>query len=72
MRYPSTSMLGGTLACALSLGAISQVQAYELYSDESRHLNADMTAVFGMFNSRKTTTARRAVLPGAKASSSMV
>lgn len=53
MRYPATSILSGTLACTLTLCAISQAQAYELYSDESRHLNADMTAVFGMFNSRK-------------------
>ncbi|MCV4283343.1 alginate export family protein [Pseudomonas capsici] len=41
------------LVCTLTLSAISQVQAYELYADESRHLNADVLAVFGQFNSRK-------------------
>ncbi|WP_236438279.1 alginate export family protein [Pseudomonas syringae] len=54
MRYLSHHpVFGCTLVCTLALGAISQVHAYELYSDESRHLNADMTAVFGQFNSRK-------------------
>lgn len=49
-RYP---VFGCTLVCTLALGVIHPVHAYELYSDEGRHLNADMTAVFGMFNSRK-------------------
>lgn len=54
MRYLSHHpVFGCTLVCTLALGAISKVHAYELYSDESRHLNADMTAVFGQFNSRK-------------------
>lgn len=54
MQYSSPyPVLGCTLVCTLALGAIQQVQAYELYRDESRHLNADMTAVYGQFNSRK-------------------
>ncbi|WP_185021889.1 hypothetical protein [Pseudomonas poae] len=54
MRYPLRHpVFGYTLVCTLALGALDQAQAYELYSDESRHLNADMTAVFGQFNSRK-------------------
>jgi len=54
MRYRSPyPVLGCTLVCTLALGALRQANAYELYSDESRHLNADMTAVFGQFNSRK-------------------
>ena len=44
---------GSGLACTLALCATSQVQAYELYADEDTHLNADMLAVFGHFNSRK-------------------
>jgi len=54
MRYPSGNpVFGCTLVCTLALGATHQAHAYELYSDESRHLNADMTAVYGQFNSRK-------------------
>lgn len=44
---------GSGLACTLALCATSQVQAYELYADEDTHLNADLLAVFGHFNSRK-------------------
>jgi len=42
------------LVCTLAVCAVHEAQAYELYSDDSRHLNADMVAVFGHFNSRKT------------------
>jgi hypothetical protein len=53
MRHPYTLFLGGALAGTLTLFATGQAQAYELYSDESSRFNVDMTAVFGMFNSRK-------------------
>jgi len=53
MRYPSPPFRRSTLAATLALCAVGQAHAYEVYSDESRHLNADMTAVFGQFNSRK-------------------
>ncbi len=53
MRYPARHpLLRSTMLCTLALAAIDQVQAYELYSDEQSHINADMTAVFGLFNSR--------------------
>ncbi|MHC6225597.1 alginate export family protein [Pseudomonas sp. X10] len=43
-----------TLALGLALLTASQASmAYELYADEDTHLNADMLAVWGMFNSRK-------------------
>ena len=67
MRNPSRhSVFGSTLVCTLVLCAINQAQAYELYSDESRHLNADMIAVFGQFNSRKNYDGTPGDLPGAK------
>ncbi len=69
MRYPSPPFRRGTLAATLALCAVGQAHAYEVYSDESRHLNADMTAVFGQFNSRKNYDGAPAVRPGAKASS---
>ncbi|WP_176561418.1 hypothetical protein [Pseudomonas sp. ICMP 8385] len=50
MGYSSRHLL---LGCTLAIGLCHQVQGYELYSDANRHLNADMTAVFGHFNSRK-------------------
>ncbi len=54
MRHVSRIRLfKSALVCTLTLSAISQVQAYELYAHESRHLNADVLAVFGQFNSRK-------------------
>ncbi|MCV4342906.1 alginate export family protein [Pseudomonas capsici] len=54
MRHVSRIRLFNSgLVCTLTLSAISQVQAYELYADESRHLKADVLAVFGQFNSRK-------------------
>ena len=37
----------------IMLAAAQPALAYELYADEDTHLNADMLAVFGMFNSRK-------------------
>lgn len=54
MRYLSRTQCSRSgLVSALALSAISQAQAYELYADESRHVNADILAVFGQFNSRK-------------------
>lgn len=54
MRYSSRIQFSRCgLVSALALSAISQAQAYELYADESRHINADILAVFGQFNSRK-------------------
>ncbi|MCF5705818.1 hypothetical protein GIV19_00775 [Pseudomonas syringae] len=54
MRYPSgIPLFSRGLFYTLALSAASQVHAYELYGDESRHLNADLLAVFGHFNSRK-------------------
>ena len=44
--------LAGALVLAL-LGASQTAVAYELYADEDSHLNADLLAVWGMFNSRK-------------------
>ena len=44
---------GSGLACTLAFYAANQVQAYELYADDDTHLNADLLAVFGHFNSRK-------------------
>ncbi|NIF24997.1 hypothetical protein F3J44_01245 [Pantoea sp. Tr-811] len=41
-----------TLALA-SLLASQAAPAYELYADDDSHLNADMLAVWGMFNSRR-------------------
>ncbi|ATP49609.1 hypothetical protein CR512_09610 [Pseudomonas putida] len=41
-----------TLALATLL-ASQAAPAYELYADEDSHVNADMLAVWGMFNSRK-------------------
>lgn len=41
-----------SLALATLL-ASQTVPAYELYADDDSHLNADMLAVWGMFNSRK-------------------
>ena len=41
---------------ALALATLLASQAapaYELYADDDSHLNADMLAVWGMFNSRK-------------------
>ncbi|WP_404821338.1 alginate export family protein [Pseudomonas huaxiensis] len=37
----------------VTLAAAQPALAYELYADDDTHLNADMLAVFGMFNSRK-------------------
>lgn len=54
MRYLSrTQCSRSSFVSALALSAIGQAQAYELYADESRHVNADILAVFGQFNSRK-------------------
>ncbi|MBK5003899.1 hypothetical protein [Pseudomonas sp. S32] len=42
--------------CSLALAGLLASQAaaaYELYADDDTHLNADMLAVWGMFNSRK-------------------
>ncbi|MFP6851062.1 MAG: hypothetical protein VCA57_20525 [Pseudomonas sp.] len=55
MGYPTRLL---PLAAAIGIGlanlAASQVaSAYELYSDEDSHLNADFLAVYGWFNSRK-------------------
>ncbi|SNT12470.1 hypothetical protein SAMN05444352_1251, partial [Pseudomonas japonica] len=41
------------LALSIALGISVPAQAYELYADDDTHLNADMLAVWGMFNSRK-------------------
>lgn len=46
------SALAGALVLAM-LGASQTAVAYELYADEDSHLNADLLAVWGMFNSRK-------------------
>lgn len=54
MRHPTfNNVMSGGLALALGLGAIGQARGYELYADDDRHLNADVLAVFGLFNSRK-------------------
>ncbi|MHA6195737.1 alginate export family protein [Pseudomonas wadenswilerensis] len=37
----------------VTLAAAQPALAYELYADDDTHLNADMLAVWGMFNSRK-------------------
>ena len=37
----------------VTLAAAQPALAYELYADDDTHLNADMLAVYGMFNSRK-------------------
>ncbi|WP_042130674.1 hypothetical protein [Pseudomonas japonica] len=37
----------------ITLAAAQPTLAYELYADDDTHLNADMLAVWGMFNSRK-------------------
>lgn len=44
------------LLAALSLAALlaqPSAQAIELYADDESHLNADILAVYGLFNSRK-------------------
>ncbi|MFV3382126.1 hypothetical protein [Pseudomonas sp. NY15354] len=46
------SALAGALVVTL-LGTSQAAVAYELYADEDTHFNADMLAVWGMFNSRK-------------------
>nr|WP_240478674.1 hypothetical protein [Pseudomonas cremoricolorata] len=38
---------------SLALGVSLPAPAYELYSDDDAHLNADVLAVYGLFNSRK-------------------
>jgi len=54
MGYPSRNMLlGGGVVCTLMLAMSGPAQAYELYADDDSHLNADVLAVYGMFNSRK-------------------
>ncbi|WP_236184685.1 alginate export family protein [Pseudomonas protegens] len=54
MRYPSrNTLLGGGVVCTLMLAMSGPAQAYELYADDDSHLNADVLAVYGMFNSRK-------------------
>ena len=40
-------------ALALLIGAASQAGAYELYSDDDTHLNANLEAVFGIFHSQE-------------------
>ena len=41
------------LALSIALGSVAPAQAYELYGDDDSHLNADVLAVYGLFNSRK-------------------
>ncbi|MDZ5602825.1 hypothetical protein SJI00_08565 [Pseudomonas sp. RP23018S] len=41
------------LALTLAVGLGVPAQAIELYSDDDAHLNADVLAVYGLFNSRK-------------------
>lgn len=54
MGYPSrNTLLGGGVVCTLMLAMGGPAQAYELYADDDSHLNADVLAVYGMFNSRK-------------------
>lgn len=38
---------------ALLIGAAAQAGAYELYSDEDSHLNANLEAMFGSFHSQE-------------------
>lgn len=50
-------------ALALLIGAASQAGAFELYSDDDTHLNANLEAMFGIFHSQEryaTTGATRA------------
>lgn len=52
----TTRLLALPQALGLSLAMLSASQAgmaYELYADEDTHLNADLLAVYGWFNSRK-------------------
>ena len=53
-RRSPISTLFGLSALAVTVALSSQpTAAYELYADDDTHLNADLLAVFGTFNSRK-------------------
>ncbi len=52
-RKAATRLSSSGLALSLAIGMAAPAGAYELYSDEDTHLNADVLAVFGMLNSRK-------------------
>ncbi|MDD1509839.1 alginate export family protein [Pseudomonas sp. CNPSo 3701] len=52
-RKAATRLSSGGLALSLAIGLTTPAGAYELYSDDDSHLNADVLAVFGMINSRK-------------------
>lgn len=52
-RNAATRLSSGGLALSLAIGMATPAGAYELYSDDDSHLNADVLAVFGMMNSRK-------------------
>ncbi|WP_236213656.1 alginate export family protein [Metapseudomonas otitidis] len=49
-RKTGKAITGGFI---LALGLGGQASAYELYTDDDTHLNADVLAVFGWMNSRK-------------------